>query len=136
MKFLFDVSISFRIAKALASLLELDHRVETVEDFTGDRATKDEDFLPRLKAEGGWIVITRDLGRKDGNWHVWLNSGVTVFFLKTGWASLTGTDMAARLLKYWERIEREAAGAEEGAGFLVSTDGRIESIGRRKKKRR
>jgi hypothetical protein len=127
-KFLFDVSISHRVADAIAIFEERHHQIETVTSYFSKAAVPDEEFLARLRAEGGWIVLTRDRGKKDGNWHMWRNSGVTVFFLTRGWAKMSGLRMASRLLDYWERIAGAAEGAAEGDCFSVATGGRIDRL--------
>lgn len=126
-RFIFDVSISPRIAEALA-LLEDQYDITTVESRFGSRSVPDEDFLPQLAQDGGWVVITQDRGRKAGNWHVWRASGVTVVFLKKGWMNKPNKAKAAELIRRWDEIVRQVNRHPEGTCFWLSTRGRVEPI--------
>lgn len=127
MKFIFDASISFRIAEALA-ILSPDQTITSVADHFKDAAIADEDFLPELQQEGTWAVLTQDRGQKDGNWHVWRASGVTTVFLKKGWMSKSQKTKASDLLRYWPEIVRQVERHPEGTCFWLSTKGRVEPI--------
>ena len=131
MRFYFDASVSFRIADALAILDEDGHRISHPANLFGDPAIKDEVFLPKLKADGDWIVITADRGRKDGNWHVWLASGLTVVFLKKAWTSLRLQVFTSRFLDHWHDLVREVDRYPRGTCFFMSKSGRLERVPRK-----
>jgi hypothetical protein len=130
-RFFFDNTLSFRLARALDTLLEADgHRVVALRDYPFDPRAKDEEWLPVLARERDWIVITGDLSKKDKDRHVWIRSGLTVFFLQPAW---TGgghklTDLSARLLRYWPRIAETARTAKAGSCFSVSINGHIKKV--------
>jgi len=56
-----------------------------------------------------------------------LEAGLTTFFLRS-FADLSFDEQAARLIKWWPEIRRQAKRAKRGAGFLISVNGRIEEI--------
>lgn len=128
MRFLIDNAISYRIALSLAPLVEVDgHEVVALRaKFSPDEA--DRVWLPRLRQEDHrWVIITADLGRKDGDRQAWLTSGLTVFFLANAWSSgaFKLTDISQRLLKYWPRIAETASTCRPGSCFDVGIQGRI-----------
>ncbi len=127
MKVLIDNCISYRIARALHGLVEPDgHEVVALRDrFSAEE--RDETWLPTLRAEGDWVVITADLGRKDGDRQVWLNSGLTVFFLKSAWlgGSFKLVDQSQRLLKYWPKFVAAGMRSPPGSCFDVGIQGEI-----------
>ena len=133
MKFIFDASISYRFAKALDAAFGDQHQIESVESHFGESSLKDAEFLPVLKEEGGWIVLTADKGTKDGDWHVWLASGLTIFFFKPGWTgkNIQKNEVLSKLFKFWPRIEREAARCSEGTCFWLATNGTISPVPRK-----
>ena len=137
MRVFFDASISYRIAQALDLLAEGEYRVVAHRDWSGgDKSVvEDEDFLPKLKAEGDWIVFAADRGRRDANWHVWLASGLTIVFLKKGWNGLKLHEYAQRMLKYWSRVIQEVAIYPAGTCFYLHPQGRLEPVPRRRRKR-
>lgn len=62
----------------------------------------------------------------------WLESGLTAFFLKSGWMNLTLWVIAAKLVEWWPRIAAQAGMIASGEGFLVPVRGtKFEKIERR-----
>ena len=56
-----------------------------------------------------------------------MESGLTIIFLKS-FANLPLWDQAARLMKWWPEIAKNAVRAKRGTGFLVSVNGQIEEM--------
>jgi hypothetical protein len=135
-KFIFDANISYRIAATLAAAFDDEHQIESIESYFGKSSLKDAEFLPVLRQEGGWIILTADMGKKDGDWHVWLASGLTTFFLRPGWTGkhIVKTEMLSKLFKYWPRIVKEAAVCREGTCFWLATNGTIIRVPRKSRK--
>lgn len=134
MKFFFDANLPPRVARALAQL-ERDSEIVCLgdrPDLPGD--TQDNALLSLLEKEGKWIVVTRDRGKKDGDWHVWMATGLTVFFLTKAWGGMEGREISWRLLKFWDRIEQTASESPSGTKFSVGKDGTILRV--RSKRRR
>lgn len=83
MRFFFDNTLSFRLARALDTLLEAEgHRVIALRDYPFEPSLRDEEWLSALRRDGDWIILTGDLSKKDKDRHVWKRSGLTVFFSK------------------------------------------------------
>ena len=145
MKFFIDANLPARVARALAQL-EPSWTIRCPADLRSPENPRpederDEDFLPRMEDEGGWVVLTRDTGSKDGNWHVWMECSLTVFFLRGAWNGAEFYDMTARILSYWKGIEREARRRPQGSKlWLRYRGGAIEVVKtsqrQRKRKRR
>ena len=91
---------------------------------------KDTVWLPRVATqEPDAVVVTADprITKRPAEQLAWLEAGLTTFFLK-GFASLGFHDQALRLVKWWPDIVGTASAAKKGSGFLVSVNGKIESV--------
>jgi PIN like domain len=93
-------------------------------------AVEDEAWIPKLAAEGDWIVITCDLDivRNPHRQLVFRKSNLTAFFLLESWSKddvVRGPEIAARLLRLWPEITRLAAEHRPGTCFAVPYRGKI-----------
>jgi hypothetical protein len=94
------------------------------------QSTLDPVWLRGLGArEPDAIVISADpyISRSPHEQAAWLASGLTIFFLRS-FADLTKWQQAAKLVKWWPDIVKEAKKAKKGSGFLVSVHGKIERL--------
>lgn len=129
MKFFFDNCIAWRIADALATLMENDgfEIVPLRAKFPED--TPDEVWMPALGREGGWHVISGDVRifTHKTRRMVWTTSRLTTFFLHSSWMSSAYTERqkAARLLARWDEIVEKAATAAPGTAFHLPFKGAI-----------
>ncbi len=133
MRFFVDNNLSYRIAHAIGTLQESEgHEVVALRDKFDENA-EDEAWLPLLRADGDWVVITSDLGKRSGNRQVWLNSGLTVFFLTPAWTQggFKNIDIAQRLMKYWGEIASTAEKCHRGSCFDLGIHGTINKARRR-----
>jgi len=98
-RFFFDNTLSFRLARALDTLLEAEgHQVVALRDYPFDAQVRDEEWLPVLAQEGDWIVITGDLSKKDKDRHIWKRSGLRCSSLsERGRAGVTSSLTSARV---------------------------------------
>ena len=130
MKFVVEHSVSTNPTAALAILAELDGD-EVVHLRTHYRQnTLDPIWLRGLAArEPEAVVISADprITRSPHERTAWLESGLTIFFLKS-FADLTIWEQAAKLTKWWPEIVKQAQRASRGTGFLVSVQGRIDRV--------
>ena len=134
MKFFFDANLPGRVAQALATLDPKAHITSPAERHEL-RDAEDEVLLGLLEEEGQWVVLTRDRGKKDGDWHMWMASNVTVFFLNRSWSRMKGHEISWRLLKCWAEVERRAKESPWGSKFRVDKHGRITAIRGKKRKK-
>ncbi|MEK7755770.1 MAG: hypothetical protein AAB385_01000, partial [Planctomycetota bacterium] len=87
-------------------------------------------WIRSLASEGEWTIVSGDPKITKGRYEraAWLESGLTAFFLKSGWTNLSLWDQVWRLVKFWPDIVKHAKGARPGAGFLVNVNGKIEPL--------
>lgn len=96
--------------------------------------TKDPDWISQLGAEGSWVIVSGDprITKNPHNRKAWLESGLTAFFLKSGWMNLNLWIIAAKLVEWWPRIAAQAGMITSGEGFLIPVRGsKFEKIERR-----
>lgn len=126
MKFFLDNTLPIRIAKGLDAFVSPEHRVVHFrERFAPD--TADAAWMSELCAEPGWVILTCDIriGRNPLEVEAWKAVGHPVFFLKTGWLSLSFWEQAHQVVKCFPRILETAAGPESGVMFIVSSAGKV-----------
>lgn len=119
MKFFFDNCVSGNLVRALRCL---DGRFEMVhlrEKF--DQDARDEEWLPALGSEGGWIVVSGDprISRGQAEKAAWIESGLTVFFCGDAWASRKLFVQASEMMRWWDTIVDLGKKAPRGAGFIL-----------------
>ncbi len=125
--FFFDNDISFRIAKAIASLVH-DHEVISLRDRF-DVNTADTEWIPQAGASG-WIVISRDHNqrRRNAEHKALLANGVRVIYIRYHAKPDTLFSDAARIIKNWPRIQTWGLAAKPGTLARLSTTDNIEQI--------
>jgi hypothetical protein len=127
-KFLLDHNLAPNLARALALLVDASDHVSCLSDL-GWQALDDEEWIPRLAADGDWIILTCDLDivRNPYRQRVFRQAGLTAFFLLEAWSKGTvkGTEIAQRLLRLWPEITHLAATHRSGTCFAVPYRGRI-----------
>jgi hypothetical protein len=128
-RFIFDHNLSPNLARALGLLVEpYGDEVTCLKDL-GWQADDDEEWIPKLAAEGQAVVVTCDLDilRNPYRQLVFRRSRLTAFFLLEAWSrgGIRGPEIAQRLLKLWPEITALAAGHPAGTCFAVPFKGRI-----------
>jgi hypothetical protein len=128
-KFFFDNCVAWRIAEALAVLLEHDGFEIVPLRAKFPENAPDEVWLPALGREGGWTVISGDVRifKNKPRKLVWASARLTTFFLSSSWmgSAFTERQKAARLLERWDEIVEEAAHAAPGTAFHLPFKGKI-----------
>ena len=129
MRFFFDNCISLRIAEAIERLTNPECEVTHLQQKFPSEVT-DPEWLGTLGDEGGWIIVSGDerIVKNPQNQRAWRQSGLTAFFLKSGWTNFKLWDQAWRLVKYWPSIVEAAARAQPGIGYWVSVNGKLEPV--------
>jgi hypothetical protein len=131
-KFFFDNCMAWRIAEALALLLELDGFEIVALRSRFPENCADEEWMPALGKEGGWNVISGDrrIIRNPQRRRVWMESRLTTFFLAPAWSNeaFTEREKHLRLLKRWDEIVECARKSHPGTGFILPYRGKIERL--------
>jgi len=123
LRFFFDNCLAPRISRAIAAL-DHEHRVVHLsERFPRD--TPDASWISSLGREREWVIISGDLriSRSKAELEAWKESGLTAFFLASGWGQMSLWDTAWRIVKWWPLIVRQAQSVRAGAGFVVPVTG-------------
>lgn len=106
MKFLFDNNLPPGLARGMGALSTYEVDVECVvplRDKFG-QAAKDEDWLPVLASEGGWVVVSIDRFNKTAaERELVRRHGLIVFVLDPQWSKPYWVQ-AAQLIKWWPKI--------------------------------
>lgn len=120
MKFFFDNNLSPRLAQAVSILVDSSYTIQHLRDrFPPD--IKDEEWIHALGQEGKWVVISGDLRiyRNRHQREAWRRTGLTAFFLASGWIKLSLLDQSWRFLRWWPMIEEQTKLVQPGAVFEV-----------------
>lgn len=109
MKAQLDENLPPGLAQALNCIARVhDHEIIHVLDIV-DRGTSDVDLFAAATAHGVQVHITQDNhNRRQIEREAIAKSGLIVFVLAKGWASLSYYDKAARLIEWWPRIVDQA----------------------------
>jgi predicted nuclease of predicted toxin-antitoxin system len=129
MRFFLDNNLAIRHARALNEMVKPEHSFAHLQDiFPAD--TKDEQWIRQLGAEGDWIVISGDyrIGKSAHERAAWHQSGLTVFFLNKGWTNLPLLQQHSKLALVLDDIVQHAVTAEQGTGFMISVNGKIDQV--------
>lgn len=132
MRFFFDNCVAWRIADALAILVDRDgHEIVALRSkFPEDSA--DEVWLPVLGREGGWVVISGDrrIYTNPQRRKVWQSAQLTTFFLASTWLgpAFTERQKAARLLARWDEIVERAERERPGTALNLPFKGGINRL--------
>lgn len=122
MNFFLDNCLSPRYARSLHVLSERDGHsvVHLSEKF--ERDVTDPTWIRALAAsDHDWTIVSGDsrILRTPHLKAVWLESGLTAFFLDQGWMKVPYWEQVAALVRWWPKILEQAGLVEKGAGFEV-----------------
>jgi hypothetical protein len=117
-KVLLDHNLSPRLARALNALFGDDHEVVSLRDKFAPN-TPDVEWIAKLSAEGGWVVISGDraISRTRAEYQAFRSSKMTGFFLSRGLQKANVQQQMARLLVLWEAMEALASSAKGGTMY-------------------
>ena len=121
MRFFLDNCLSPRYAKSLDILSERDgHSVIHLKDRF-ERAATDPEWIRGLKTENDWVIVSGDtrIIKTPELKAEWLSSGLTAFFLSTGWMNIGYWPQVSLLIRWWPSILEQARLVERGTGFEV-----------------
>lgn len=122
MRFFFDNCIAPAFAEAINALIkdESHQAIHLTQMFKAN--TPDIEWLEKLGHDKDWIIISGDLRitRRKHEADVWLQAGITTFFLAKGWPNLSFWEQIAKLIQKWPAISDQAQRVSAGAGFIIS----------------
>ena len=129
MRFFLDNCLAIRHARALNEMVKPEHSFTHLQDKFPPE-TKDEEWITKLGAEGGWIVISGDyrIGKSAHERAAWHRSGLTVFFLSKGWTNIPPLQQHSKLALILDDIVEHATRAQPGSGFSISVNGKINRV--------
>lgn len=129
MRFFLDNNLAIRHARALNEMVKPEHSFAHSQDIFPAK-TKDEEWIRQLGTEGNWIVISGDyrIGKNAHERAAWHQSGLTVFFLNKGWTNLPPLQQHSKLALILDDIVEHASTAKQGAGFMISVNGKIQQV--------
>jgi hypothetical protein len=116
LKVFVDNNLPPALARGLNTLFADTHHVICHSDKFGKSHIADEEWIPALGAEGGWIIVSGDLNiaRKRPSRELFLRSNLVGFFPRAAVMELPLARKAARILYVWDRIERIAQDIRPG----------------------
>lgn len=128
MRFFFDNNLAPKIAKGLNEFVSPEHKVVHLKERFSAGAD-DSVWMTELGREEGWVIVTADIriGKNPHEVQAWKEAGHTIFFLKPGWLRLSFWEQAQKFVKCFPEIISKAERAGNGAAFVVSASGKIES---------
>jgi len=129
MRFFLDNCLAIRHARALNEMVKPEHSFTHLQDKFPPE-TKDEEWIGKLGAEGGWNVISGDyrIGKSAHERAAWHRSGLTVFFLSKGWTNIPPLQQHSKLALILDDIIEHASTAQPGSGFSISVNGKIKHV--------
>jgi len=124
LKLFVDNNLPPALARGLHALFDGDHDVISHRDKFGLTHVKDEEWIPALGAEGGWVVLSGDLNipRKRPTRDIFLQAGLVGFFPKVAVMELPLHRKASRILYLWQKMD-ELAERVRPAAFELQIKG-------------
>ena len=118
MNVLFDHNLSFRLARALAALLDDQHTIVALKDKFPQDIT-DIDMFKALAGEGHWIVISGDyrITRNRAERQAFIDAKLTGFFMAPALKKARVLKQLERLCALWDNITTAATITAPGALF-------------------
>jgi len=119
-RFFFDNCISPKIVEALKLLDDQGHTYEHLKWKFNRGDLKDDEWLPKLKAEGDWIIISMDLFNKTQEENQLMReAGRSVYIFAEGHVQLPHWEIVRRIVTWWPRILDHAKSAKKGECSLI-----------------
>lgn len=125
MRLFIDNCVSIHLAEGIRALAQVQQYdiVHLREKF--DEDTDDVVWISALAEEGDWVIVSGDprISRNKAERAVWLESGITAFFLSDGFPNKRFWKQAEILVHWWPEIVLAAREATEGSGYLLPLSG-------------
>lgn len=132
MKLLVDNNLPPRLAKALNVIFAPDHEIAALREKFGRSNLKDEEWIPKLGAEGGWAVLSADMNiaRKRPSRQLFVGAGLVGFFFSPSLQKSPLNLQAARVLTIWPQMVSHMKTTANGVFEVPASGKKFRSIGR------
>lgn len=132
MKLLVDNDLPPRLAKALNVIFAPDHEITALRDKFGRSNLKDEEWIPKLGAEGGWAVLSADMNiaRKRPSRQLFVGAGLVGFFFSPSLQKAPLNLQAARVLTIWPQMVSHMKTTANGVFEVPASGKKFRSIGK------
>lgn len=132
MKLLVDNDLPPRLAKALNVIFAPDHEIAALREKFGRSNLKDEEWIPKLGAEGGWAVLSADMNiaRKRPSRQIFVGAGLVGFFFSPSLQKAPLNLQAARVLTIWPQMVSHMKTTANGVFEVPASGRKFRSIGR------
>ncbi|MGA9580433.1 MAG: hypothetical protein WBR13_00510 [Allosphingosinicella sp.] len=132
MKLLVDNDLPPRLAKALNVIFAPDHEITALREKFGRSNLKDEEWIPKLGAEGGWAVLSADMNiaRKRPSRQLFVGAGLVGFFFSPSLQKAPLNLQAARVLTIWPQMVSHMKTTANGVFEVPASGRKFRSIGR------
>lgn len=123
MRFFVDNCLSPKLARVLHEASQPSHEfVHLRNRFDGN--VVDEEWIRTLATEGNWVVLSGDyrILKKPPQRNVWIESGLTGFFLKKGWMNIEFHEQASKLIKLLPEILETAIQNPKGMIYSIGVN--------------
>jgi len=130
LKVFIDNNLPPALARGLNALFANDHEVACHRDKFGRTHIADEEWIPALGEEGGWVVLSGDLNiaRKRPSRELFLRAQLVGFFPRAAVMELPLARKASRILYVWDSMERISNDVRPGLFELQQRGERFSSI--------
>lgn len=132
MKLLVDNDLPPRLAKALNVIFAPDHQITALREKFGRSNLKDEEWIPKLGAEGGWAVLSADMNiaKKRPSRQLFVGAGLVGFFFSPSLQKAPLNLQAARVLTIWPQMVSHMKTTANGVFEVPASGKKFRSIGR------
>lgn len=135
MRFFFDNCVPLGLVKALRELVRNEkHEIIALREKF-DEDVPDDQWIPEIAKEGGWILVTHDIGIARSRYEsaVWRKAGLRTFFFAKHVANERPIKQMEAIARHWDEIVEIAESMRPGASYTIGVRGKPRS---REKKRR
>lgn len=132
MKLLVDNNLPPRLAEALNVIFAPGHEITALREKFGRSNLKDEEWIPKLGAEGGWAVLSADMNiaRKRPSRQLFVGAGLVGFFFSPSLQKAPLNLQAARVLTIWPQMVSHMKTTANGVFEVPASGRKFRSIGR------
>jgi hypothetical protein len=126
-KFIFDHSLSPKLARSLHALVAPQHEAVALKELFPPE-TENQVWMTQLLQQQNWAFLTVAArgDRSPQELQAWRELGHPIFFLRASWLKLSFWNQSQKLVKFFPTIMEKAA--HSSSLFSVSMNGKIEPL--------